>query len=175
MIQVLTQFGAESSGIGALGVDGKAFIIQLITFVLAILVLKKFAMKPIIKVLDERRRTIESGVDLGEEMKKQQAKTDEEVAAKLKKARAEADSIIASAHDSAREVAADIEAKAQSKASATLADAEDRIRQDTARARRKLEGELVGLISDATEAIIDEKVDSRKDAQLIDKALKGRA
>jgi hypothetical protein len=31
------------------------------------------------------------------------------------------------------------------------------------------------LISEATEAIIDEKVDAKKDAQLIDKALKGQA
>jgi hypothetical protein len=31
------------------------------------------------------------------------------------------------------------------------------------------------LVSDATEAIIDEKVDAKKDAALIEKALKGRA
>jgi hypothetical protein len=29
-------------------------------------------------------------------------------------------------------------------------------------------------VSDATEAIIDEKVDAKKDAQLIDRALKGQ-
>ena len=37
-----------------------------------------------------------------------------------------------------------------------------------------LEKELVGLISDATEAIIEEKVDARKDAQIIERALKGQ-
>jgi len=71
--------------------------------------------------------------------------------------------------------AREAEGKAQDKAAGILKDAEERIKTDTARARKKLEGELVGLISDATEAIIGEKVDAKKDAALIDAALKGRA
>jgi F-type H+-transporting ATPase subunit b len=172
LIHAVTQFGAESSGIGALGVDGKAFVIQLITFVLAFLVLKKWAFGPIVKMMDQRRETIESGVTLGEEMKKERAKLDEQITAELAKARQEADNIIARSNDDARQITADAEAKAHSKADGILKEAEARIEQDTARARKKLEGELVGLISDATEAIIGEKVDAKKDAQLIDKALK---
>jgi len=56
-----------------------------------------------------------------------------------------------------------------------VAEADSRIKQDTDRARRQLETELVGLVADATEAIIDEKIDARKDAGLIERALKGRA
>jgi F0F1-type ATP synthase membrane subunit b/b' len=66
----------------------------------------------------------------------------------------------------------DAEAKAQEKAAGILKDADERIKTDTARARKKLEGELVGLIYDATEAIIGEKVDSAKDKELIERALK---
>ncbi|HET8708805.1 MAG TPA: F0F1 ATP synthase subunit B [Candidatus Saccharimonadales bacterium] len=175
MINVITQFAAESAESGVLGLNVQEFVVQLITFALAILVLQRFAVKPILKILNERRETIESGVTLGEKMRQDQSKADENVAKLLQKARKEADGIIASAHDSAREVAAAIEAKAQDKANAILAEAEDRIKQDAVRARRKLESEVVGLISDATEAIIDEKVDTKKDAALIDRALKGRA
>ena len=72
MLQTVTYFGADtSSGIGALGVSASSFAIQLVTFVLAYLVLRKFAFKPILKVLEERRQTIESGVRLGEEMQKE--------------------------------------------------------------------------------------------------------
>ena len=67
------------------------------------------------------------------------------------------------------------EGKAKEKADGIVAEAKERTTQDVARARKKLEGELVGLISDATEAIIDEKVDAKKDAALIDKALKDHA
>lgn len=174
MTTLLTQFAAESSGSGlsALGVDGKAFLMQLVTFLLAFLVLKRFAFKPILRVLNERHELIESGVKLGEEMQKERAKLDQTVENTLQDARKEADGIIAAAHETSRETIREAEDKARTKADGILKDAESRIKTDTARARKKLEGELVGLISDATEAIIGEKVDAKKDAQLIDKALK---
>jgi F-type H+-transporting ATPase subunit b len=176
MLVPLTQFGHEEvSGLGALGVDGKAFVIQLITFVLAFFVLKRYAFKPIIKVLTERRQTIEQGVKLGEEMQKERAKLDAQIEKALHEARQKADGIIAGAQDTGRQTIREAEEKARDKADGIIASAESRIEQDTARARKALEKEVVGLISDATEAIIGEKVDARKDAQLIEKALKGRA
>lgn len=174
MIAALTQLGDSSSGIGALGVDGKALIIQLVSFVLAFLVLKKWAFGPIIRAMEQRRQTIESGVTLGEKMKKDQAALETKVEETLQEARAEADGIIAQANESSRQVIREAEDKAREKAEGVLKDAEERIAADTVRARKKLEGELVGLISDATEAIIGEKVDAKKDAQLIDLALKGQ-
>ena len=173
LITSITQFGeASSSGLGALGVDGKAFLIQLITFVLAFLVLKKWAFKPITKMLDERRKTIEDGVNLGEEMKKEQAALEAKAAKTLASARTEADGIIASAEETSRQVIREAEDKARNKAAGILKEADQRIATDTKRARKQLEGELVGLISEATEALIGEKVDASKDAALIDRALK---
>jgi len=171
MDSLVAQFGDSSSGLGALGVDGKAFVIQLITFVLAFFVLKKFAFKPIIKMLDERHKTIDDGVKLGEKMKQDQAALQAKMAETLAKARQEADGIIAQAQDAGRQAIHEAEDKARDKAAGILAEADERIKSETARARKKLEGELVGLISDATEAIISEKVDAKKDAQLIDRAL----
>src|SRR4051794_40964544 len=98
-----TIFAAESnaSGIGALGVDGKAFVIQLITFLLAFWVLKRYAFTPILKVMEQRRQTIDSGVKLGEEMKQKQAELDSQIAKSLQEARREADGIIAEARNAA--------------------------------------------------------------------------
>lgn len=173
---LLTQFGeaSSSSGLGALGIDGKAFLIQLITFVLVFLVLKKWAFKPITKILDDRRKTIEAGVNLGEEMKKAQTAMEAKVAEELTKARQEADSIVASAEETSRQTIREAEAKAQDKAAIIVKEGEERATSEMARARKKLESEIVGLVSDATEAIIGEKVDASKDAALIDRALKGQ-
>jgi F-type H+-transporting ATPase subunit b len=171
VITAVSQFADSSSGLGALGVDGKAFVIQLITFVLAFFVLKRYAFKPITKMLDERHKTIDEGVLLGEKMKQDEAKLQAQIAEELAKARTAADAVIAEAHDAARDTVREAEDKARDKAAGILKDAEERIVTDTARARKKLEGELVGLISDATEAIIGEKVDAKKDAQLIERAL----
>ena len=174
MHPIATQFADSSSGIGALGIDVKAFVIQLITFVLVFLVLKRYAFEPIIKLMRERRETIEQGVKLGEQMQKEKIELQAKVDETLQKARQEADGIIASAQDTGRQAIRDAEDKATAKAAGILKEADARIAQDTTRARKLLEGELVGLISDATEAIIEEKVDAKKDADLIERVLKER-
>jgi F-type H+-transporting ATPase subunit b len=174
MVQLLTTFGDSSSGLGALGVDGRAFVIQLITFVLAFLVLRKYAFTPILKVLAERRETIESGVRLGEEMQKERAELDAKLQASLVEARKQADGILAQANDAARETVRAAEDKAREKAEGIIKEAHAATEQDAARVRKQIEKEVVSLISEATEAIIDEKLDAGKDAALIDRVLKGQ-
>lgn len=172
MLSAITTLGSSSSGIGALGFDPKAFLIQLITFILAFLVLKRWAFGPITRLLNERRETIERGVKLGEDMQKEKAELEKQVEQQLHEARAEADKMIASAQDTAHESIREAEEKARQKADAIVAEADGRIATDAARVRKALEGELAGLVAEATEAVIDEKVDAKKDSQLIEKALK---
>lgn len=167
-------FAAEetSSGIGALGISVGAFIIQLLTFVLVFLLLKKFAFTPVIKMLNERRKVIDDGVKMGEKLSKERAKFDAELADTMRKAREEADHIIATGHKEAREVVREAEKSAQRKADTILADAEVRINEESQRAKRALEKDIVNIVSEATEAIVGEKVDAKKDAEIIDKILK---
>lgn len=172
-------FAAETADAGgspldALAVNGTNFLIQLITFLLVFLLLKKFAFTPIVKMLEKRRETIDDGVRMGLKMEQAKAKQDKEVSAEIRKARAEGDKIIAGAHKEAREIVRDGEKAARRKVDAMLADADDRLKEQSARAKRKLEKDIVGLVSEATEAIVEEKVDAKKDSKLIDKALKGK-
>jgi F-type H+-transporting ATPase subunit b len=174
MLNQINQFAAEESatGLSALGVDGKAFIIQLITFGLAFLILRRYAFGPILDALQKRRELIDSGVELGEKMKKQQSELDAKIEKTMHETREKADQIISEANSTSRQKIREAEDKAREKASQIHKDAEARIASDTERAKKKLEKEMVGLISDATEAIIHEKVDAKKDAALIDRALK---
>lgn len=172
LLDSTTMLASTASG-GILGLDLETFIIQLVTFILAMLVLQRFAVKPILKKLEERRNTIEQGVSLGEQMQKEKAalsKRNEEIVAR---ARAEADKIIADAQAAGRESIQAAEEDARTKADAILKRADEQLKQDVARARRNLEKEMAELVSEATEAIIDEKVDTKKDAALIERALKG--
>jgi len=164
----------SSSGIGALGISVSAFIIQLITFVLVFLLLRKFAFSPVIKLLQDRRKIIDDGVRMGEKLSKEQAKFDAKLNETMRQAREEADHIIATGHKEAREVVREAEKTAQRKADSILADAEVRITEESQRAKRALEKDIVSLVSEATEAIVGEKVDAKKDAEIIDKIIKSR-
>ena len=105
MPQAFQQFGdINQSGIGALSLNGHDFLIQLISFILVFLILKKFAFKPILKIMAERKKLIEDGVATGEQMKKEKALLEEEIATSLHEAREKADSVINSAQQEAREL-----------------------------------------------------------------------
>jgi histidyl-tRNA synthetase len=95
-------FADSSSGLGTLGFSTSAFIIQLITFVLAFWVIKKFAVTPIVKMLNERRKAIEDGVSLGEKLRKEALDMEEKVSKELSAARHKADEIIDEAKETAR-------------------------------------------------------------------------
>lgn len=181
-MELLTRFAAEEAVHGAtdgsplasLGIDGRSFLFQLITFLLVFLVLKQFAFKPIGKMLARRREVIDAGVRAGMEMEKQKAELDKKVASEISLARAEGDKIIANAHKEAREIAREAEKAAHRKTETMLADAEARLDEEARRAKQKLEKDIVNLVSEATEAIVEEKVDAKKDSALIDKALRGK-
>jgi F-type H+-transporting ATPase subunit b len=175
MVQSLVSiFSNSSSGIGALGLNGESFLIQLVTFLIVILVLRQWAVKPILRVLQRRRELIDKGVELGEAMEKAQAELDAKVEKELKDARSKADDIIRQSEQEGRRQIQAAELAAHEKTDSIIETADQEIAQKMNSARKQLEKELVGLVSDATEVIIGERVDAKKDASLIDKALRAR-
>lgn len=178
MFIFVQQFGseaAEASGLAALGVDGKAFLIQFVTFVLVFFVLKKYAFTPIIASLEARRKTIEDGLKLTTEMVEERAKLEKEVAKIEQEARKESDQILASTRDQADGIVKAAELKAQAKADNMMSDAKKKIEEETLRARRSLEKDMVNLVVEATEFVAHEKIDATKDKKLIADALKGQS
>ena len=168
---LLTHFGS-SSGLGALGLSLSSFLIQLGTFTIALLVLRKWAFKPIMKILNDRREAIDKGVTLGEQMEREKAELEAKVADTLTNMRVTADKIIADANSAARQMVHEAEEAAKTKASGIVKEAAMRGELETKRAWRKLEGQLASLVTDATEAVVGEKVDASKDSDLINRALK---
>jgi F-type H+-transporting ATPase subunit b len=161
----------EATG-GILGLSLQAFVIQILTFILVFLLLKKFAFNRIVALLDKRHDVIEKGVRHGLEMEKEREKLEKETDKIVREARHGADEIIGDAQKEARDILREAEKTAHKKTELMLKDAESRINEEVEQARHKLEKDIAGLVSDVTEAIVEEKVDAKKDADLIDRAIK---
>ena len=170
---ILGQFG-DSSIFTSLGISGQAFLIQLITFIIAFLVLRQWAFKPILKVLNERRQRIEDGLTLGEKMETEKAELEKAVTRELHVARTKADKILTAADTEAKQAMQAAEDNARKRADEIVETAHAQIKQMSDRERTRLKGELIGLVSEVSEAIIREKVDAGKDNVLIDKILHER-
>lgn len=174
---ILTRFAEtaeEPSGIAALGIDGQAFVVQLITFLLVFYVLKRFVFQRVVDLLEKRRKTIEEGVKLSQEAKTKNEELDREIAKAHKQARADADKLIGQTREQAETIIRTAEENANKKADNILSEAKKKIIEETERARRALESETVGLVIEATEAVAREKLDAKKDSSLIKEALRGQ-
>lgn len=169
----LTIFGSSEKpqGIAALGIDPLAILAQSITFLLLFWVIKKFALDKIVKTLENRRQIIDDGVRLGREMEAEKERLSEKIDIELKKARNEADTIIAQSREEAGKIFREAEEATSRKVDAMLADAHAKIEEDVHSARVGLEKDIRELVADATEVIIEQKLDTNKDMNMIERAL----
>jgi F-type H+-transporting ATPase subunit b len=163
----------ETGGISALGLDPLAVVAQAVTFLLLFWVVKKFALDKIVASLEERRKTIDQGVRLGLEMQTEKANLDSQVEATLQKARANADVVLADAQREAGTIIKQAEESARLRTDTMLLDAQAHIDDEVTKAKRGLESEMVRLVAEATEIIISEKLDAKKDQSLIERVLAG--
>jgi F-type H+-transporting ATPase subunit b len=121
------------------------FLSQVISFLIVALLLRRFAYKPILAVLEERRRRIEEGQLNAEKIKKQLAEAEARYAEILANANAEAQKMI----DEARESGAHLAERKQQEA---IAAAEQIIASaiEHERTMESLKRELGRLVVDTT-------------------------
>lgn len=163
---------AAEGGVAVLGLNAGAFILQIATYVIVFLVLKKFAFVPITKTLEERRIKIESGLKTANEMEKAKIELDEHKEAILKEARKEAAAIVAESKKESASIIAAAETSAQAKADKIVADAKAKMADDVAVAQKNLSKQLAGLVRQATEKVLRSKLDDAADAKLVEQATK---
>jgi F-type H+-transporting ATPase subunit b len=81
------------------------FLSQVVSFSIVVLLLKRFAYKPILAVLEERRRRIEEGQLNAEKIKKQLAEAEQRYTEILAKANVDAQKMIDEARESSAHLA----------------------------------------------------------------------
>jgi len=168
-----TETATESSPglFQALGIDWKLFIVQGIAFLILVFILGKFVYPVLIKTIEDRRAAIEASLKEAKESQEALEQTEAKVVELLAQARTEADDILARTHQEAASTVAEAESKAKIRAEQIVADARAQLGVDVAKAREALKKDTVELVALATERIIHEKLDDRKDAELVKQAL----
>src|SRR5260221_8230761 len=132
------------------GWNWKLFLSQVISFVIVALLLRRFAYKPILAVLEERRRKIEEGQLNAKKVKKELAEAEKRYQEILAKANADAQKMI----DEARESAAHLSERKQQEAIAAAEQIITKAREASAieheRTMESLKRELGRLVVDTT-------------------------
>ncbi len=132
------------------GWNWQLFLSQVISFCIVAFLLRRFAYKPILAVLEERRRRIEEGQLNAELIKKQLAEAEQRYAEILSKANADAQKMIDEARTSAGHLAERKQQEAIAAAEQIMAKAREATAIEHERAMETLKRELGRLVVDTT-------------------------
>src|SRR5213592_5085862 len=132
------------------GWNWKLFLSQVISFCIVAFLLQRFAYKPILAVLEERRRKIEEGQLNAEKIRKELAEAEKRYQEMVAKANAEAQRMIDEARESSAHVAERKQQEAIAAAEQILAKAKEAAALEHERQMQTLKRELGRLVVDTT-------------------------
>lgn len=154
-----------------LGINGWNLIVQLISFILFVWLFWRFALGPIVRVLDQRRSRIEESMAAAQRMQAELASTAARNEEALAQARREAQQIVGNAREAGDAAIARAREAADAQAEAYLGRAQATLRQETAQARQVLRQEVADLAVTAAGKIVRRELDPASQARLIEETL----
>lgn len=156
---------------GLLDVNPGLIFWTLITFILLLFVLKKFAWKPILNALSERENLIKESLEKAEIAKNEAEKLIEENKANLDKAEEEAQKIIAQSREYAEKLKAQMLGESSVEAKKKIDEAMIEIERKNQEAFNQMKDQIASIAVEAAEKIIRENLDETKQKNLVNKYL----
>jgi F-type H+-transporting ATPase subunit b len=152
--------------------DPGLFIWTIITFLVLLGLLAKFAWRPLLRALDSRQESIRKSLDDARLAKQELERLQQESAQIIRQARVEADGIIGRSREDAERLREDLKQKARAEADAVVKNAERQISLETARALQQIRTEAVDLSVMIASKIIQRNLSKEDNERLIDEALR---
>jgi len=132
------------------GWNWQLFLSQVISFTIVALLLRRFAYKPILGILEERRRRIEEGLLNAEKIKQELAEAEKRYAEILSKANAQAQKMIDEARESSAHLSERKQQEAVAAAEQIIAKAREAAALERERTMAQLKHELGRLVVETT-------------------------
>ena len=152
--------------------DPGLFIWTIVTFLVLLGLLAKFAWKPLLQALDARQAVISKSLDDAQQAKQELERLQQESAQIIRQARVDADAIVARTRADAEALRGELKEKARAEADQIIRGAERQIQLETARALQQLRHEAVDLSVMIASKLIQRNLTKADNEKLIDETLK---
>jgi F-type H+-transporting ATPase subunit b len=152
--------------------DPGLFIWTILTFLVLLTLLAKFAWRPLLQALESRQASIRKSLDDAAQAKVELERLHEQSAQVIREARLEAESIVVKSRGDAERVRAEMKEKARAEADAIVKNAERQIQLETTRALQQIRTEAVDLSVMIASKIIQRNLTKEDNERLIEEALK---
>ena len=149
------------------------FFWQLLIFIFLVLLLKKFAWKPILDTVNERESSIKDAMSEADKARNEMAAIQESNQKVLKEARAEREALLKDARNTGAEIIAQAKTDAKTEANKIISQAQEAIQNEKRAAVNELKNQVAKISLEIAEKVIDTELANKdKQAQLVDKLLK---
>ena len=154
-----------------LQLDWQQVLSQALSFVVLLWLLRRFAWRPLLTLLDERRRHIETELARVAQSRDELARLQLDYTSRLAKIDDEARVKIQQAILEGKRIALEVQEQARAQASTILAKSKETIELELAKAKVTLRDQVAEMTIEATERVLHRKLDAKADRQLVDEVL----
>ncbi|MBI2285724.1 F0F1 ATP synthase subunit B [Candidatus Saccharibacteria bacterium] len=165
----------SSSGIGAFNINLKSFLFQLATFVIVLLVLRRWVFPKLTATIEARRKTLEESLVKAKDTEEALVRAEEKAGQIISAAREQADRALVDAASQAKDIIAKSETAADAQAKRLIDEAKEHLDHEHLKLQEQLRGELADLVIMTTEKVLRQKVNESEDRRLVENALKEMA
>ncbi len=154
-----------------LGANGAWFVIQLLNFILIILILRALAYKPVLQMLETRKRRIQESLDYAEKVKADAAAQQKKYEEQIEQTRREAQQAAQSASQVAEKERERILAQAHEEAKQIVEQARGQLDYERKQMMAELRQQVVNLSMLAAQRVIGQSLDEARSRQLVNEFL----
>ena len=151
--------------------DLQQILSQALSFLILFAVLKRFAWRPLLAMLDQRRAQIETGLRQVAQSKDELARLQQDYAARLATIDEEARAKIQQAVLEGKRIAIEVQEQAREQAQAILAKSKETVQQELDKARVTLRDQIADMTVEAVERILQQRLDAQADHRLVETVL----
>jgi len=145
---------------------------SIIVFIILIIVLWRFVLKPVNRMISKRQVEIQDAVNNADRQKDDAQKYLEEQKQQLEEAKKEARQIIDESKVAAKKIKDEIEERANEKSRAIVDTALEEIRAEQERSIAAVKNKIVDIAMETTEKIIGKNLSEEEHKKLIEESLK---
>ena len=155
----------------ALGINLPQMIAQVANFVVLLLILRFTLYKPILGMLDDRKKRVAEGLGAAEAARAEATDAEARIQAQLDEARGQGQEIVANAQQVASRIQDDAREQSDRDREAAAERAVQEIQLERDRAIAELRGEFAGITVNAAERVIRQSLDASAHERIIEETL----
>jgi F-type H+-transporting ATPase subunit b len=144
----------------------------IITFLVLLFFLAKYAWRPLLRSLEARRESIRKSLEDAQQAKRELEEVNIESARIVKNAHAEAESIVSKSRMDAEKLREEIKQKSRADAEAIIREARRQIETETGRALRQIRSEVADLSVAVASKLIQRSFSKEDNSALIEETLR---